>query len=144
MEIVYTSRLGKEYNIVCSPLEVMFIKKMLCLKALGNNGSRIYQIPLENIKSVKQLPVPSESKSIPTTVVFKIKNRLALNYKLRKWERLQEIDSEGNHIIINKEEDMEELLKRLMKYGTECELLSPKFLREEMIQLINKTLSKYE
>lgn len=144
LEIVYTSSFGREYNIVCSPIEVLFIKKSFCLKAIGNNGSRIYEIPLNNIKSIKQLPISSSKTSVPTTVVFKIKNRLALNYKLRKCEKLEDIDADGNYIIVNKEEDMETLLKRLMKYGTDCELVSPKFLKEEMIQLINKTLSKYQ
>ena len=31
-----------------------------------------------------------------------------------------------------------------MRYGTECEVASPKFLKEEMIERINKTLENYE
>lgn len=31
-----------------------------------------------------------------------------------------------------------------MRYGTECEIISPKFMREEMIELINKTLANYQ
>ena len=30
-----------------------------------------------------------------------------------------------------------------MRYGRECEILSPKFLKEEMIERINKTLENY-
>ena len=144
LEVIYISNYGRERNIVCSPLEVTFIKKQLCLKAVGNNGSRIYEIPLENIKSIRQLPASSTKMSIPTTVVYKISNGLARNYKLRSWEKLQQVEEDGSHIIVNKEEDLELLLERLMKYGTDCELISPKFLREEMVELINKTLSNYQ
>ena len=63
---------------------------------------------------------------------------------MKEWEHLDKIESDGNKIIINKNEDFNILLKRLMKYGTECELISPRFLREEMINLINKTLSNYQ
>ena len=89
------------------------------------------------------MPVASSSASIPTTVVYKIKNRLAKNYKLRDWERLDKIDADGSQIIINKNEDLDLLLARIMRYGTECEICSPKFLREEMVEKINATLANY-
>ena len=82
--------------------------------------------------------------SIPITIVYRIKNRLAKNYKLREWERLDTIEPNGNQIIINKNEDLNILLKRLMRYGTECEIISPKFFKEEMLATINKTLENYQ
>ena len=81
---------------------------------------------------------------MPTTIVFRIKNRLARNYKLRDWERLDKIEGDGSHVIVNKNEDLNNLLKRIMRYGTECEIISPKFMREDMIELINRTLAKYQ
>ena len=111
---------------------------------MGNNGNRVYEIPVEDIKSVKQVSDSVSPLSVPMTVVYRIKNRLALNYKLRDNENLDKIEDDGSKIIINKGEDLNNLLKRLMKYGTECELVSPKFMREEMIELINKTLSNYK
>lgn len=143
LEVIYINNYGTERNVICSPLEVTFVKKMLSLRALGNNGSRIYEIPFESIRSIRQLPAKVTGSSIPTTVVYKISGRLALNYKLRAWEKLDSVEDDGSKIIVNKEEDFDLLLRRLMKYGTSCELISPKFLREEMIELINKTLSKY-
>lgn len=144
LEIIYTSDNREEINLVCSPVEVIYEKRKIWIKAIGNNGSRIYKIPIENIISVKQLPSVAGTQSIPTTVVFRIKNRLARNYKLRDWERLDKVETDGSHIIVNKNEDLNELLKRLMRYGTECEIISPKFLKEAMIELINKTLENYK
>ncbi len=143
LEIIFTNDKEEEINLLCSPLETTYQKRKICLKVLGNNGSRIYEIPIENIKSIKQLPVASSAQSIPTTVVYRIKNRLARNYKLRDWERLDKIESDGSHVIVNKNEDLNIILQRLMRYGRECEILSPKFLKEEMIERINKTLDNY-
>lgn len=144
LEIIYTNDKGDEINLVCSPVEQIYHRRKICLKAIGQNGSRVYEIPIENILSVKQLPTASSPQSIPTTVVFRIKNRLAKNYKIRDWERLDKIESEGSYIIVNKNEDLHSLIKRLMRYGTECEIISPKFLKEEMIENINKTLENYQ
>lgn len=144
LEIIFTTEKGEEINLLCSPLEQIYQKRKIGLKVLGNNGTRIYEIPFENIKSVKQLPISSSSQSIPTTVVYKIKNRLAQNYKIRDWERVENFETDGSYIIVNKNEDLDLLIKRLMRYGKECEIISPKFLKEEMINRIDLTLENYK
>lgn len=144
LELIFTNDKGDEINLLGSPLETIYKKRRVCLKMVGNNGSRVYEIPIENIKSLKQLPSSSSKTSVPTTVVYKVKNRLAKNYKLREWEKLQDINSDGSVVIVNKDEDFNLLLNRLMRYGTECEIVSPKFIKDEMIDLINKTLSNYQ
>ena len=143
LEIIFTSEKDEELNLICSPLEQTYVKRKICLKVLGNSGSRVYEIPIENIRSIKQLPIAVSSVSIPTTVVYKVKNRLAKNYKLRDWERLDKIEADGSHVIVNKNEDLGQLIERLMRYGRECEICSPKFLKEEMVERINKTLENY-
>lgn len=144
LEILYTDQNNNNINIICTPLETIYLKRQVCLRAIGNNGSRIYEIPVDLIKSAKQLPTSSSSINMPTTIVYKIKNRLAKNYRIREWEKLETVEPDGSKIIINKNEDLNILLRRLMRYSTECEVISPKFFKEEMINLINKTLSNYE
>lgn len=144
LEIIYHKDTGEEIDLICSPLELVYLKRRICLKTLGTNGSRIYEIPIENILSIKQLPGISSSTSIPTTVVYRIKNRLAKNYKIRDWEKIETIEANGSKVIVNKDEDLNNLINRLMRYGRECEVISPKFIREEMIETINKTLSNYQ
>ncbi len=144
LEIIFTDEKGQEINLLCSPVEQIYEKRKLCLKVLGNNGTRVYDIPTESIKSIKQLPISSSSQAIPTTVVYKIKSRLAKNYKMRDWERLEKIEYDGSKIIINKNEDLNLLIERLMRYGAQCTIISPKFLKEEMIDRINKTLENYQ
>lgn len=144
LEILYTDSSNNNMNIVCTPLETVYLKRQVCLKTIGNNGNRVYEIPIDSIKSIKQLPSAGITVNMPTTVVYRIKNRLAKNYRIREWEKLETVEADGSKIIINKNEDLNMLLKRLMRYSTECEVISPKFFKEEMINLINKTLSNYE
>lgn len=143
LEITYKDYTGKEINIIGSPLEQIYNKRKICLKLLGNNGNRVYEIPIDTITNLKQLPSAASKKSIPLTVVYRIKNRLAQNYKLRDDERVGNIESDGSQVIINKNEDLNLLLSRLMRYGKDCEIISPKFLKDEMVDMINKTLSNY-
>lgn len=144
LEIVYKNIDGSEINLICSPVEPVYQKRKICMKVLGNNGSRIYEIPVEDIITIKQLPVSSSGQSVPFTVVYKIKNRLAKSYKIRDWERLDKIEADGSRIIVNKNEDFNKLLSRLMRYGRECQIISPKFLKDEMADLIGKTLNNYK
>jgi len=144
VEIIYFNAEGNELNVIGSPTEIVYVKNEANLKIIGNNGSRIYEIPIDNIKSIKQLPMSSSGMSIPTTVVYVIKGRLAKNYKLRDWEKLQKIEDNGDHVIVNKTEDLDLLINRIMRYGIQCEILSPKFVRIAMAEHINKTLSNYQ
>lgn len=144
LEIVYINDDGDKINLLCSPQEVAFIKRRICLRAIGSNGNRIYEIPIENIKDLKQTSSKNSENSNPTTIAFRVKNRLAKNYRMRDWEHLQQIELDGNKVIINQGEDLDILLARLMKYGRECDVISPKFYKEEMLNRINKTLSNYQ
>ena len=144
LEITFTDDKDNEINLLASPLETVYLKRRICLKVLGTNGSRVYEIPIDNIKSIKQLPTSANKNSMPTTIVYRIKNRLAKNYRLRDWEKLQTIEPDGSHVIVNKDEDFDVFLHRVMRYGKECSIISPKFIKDEMIDLINKTLSNYQ
>lgn len=145
LEISYINPNGEVVNVLCIPLEQVYEKRRVWLKAMGNNGHRVYEIPIDSIISVHQLPVISQ-KQYPhsATIVYRIKGRLAKNYKIRTTERIDRLEADGSKIVVNKDEDLDILLRRLMRYGTQCEIVSPKFFREEMVELINKTLSNYK
>ena len=47
-------------------------------------------------------------------------------------------------IIENRGEDKTELLRRLLRYDTCCEIITPKFYRNDMKNLIENMLKNYE
>lgn len=144
LEITYKDLKGQEAHIICSPVELIYQKRKICLCVNIQAEGRLIEIPLDNIKTITQLPTSANKQLLPTTISFKLKNRLAKNYRLREHESIRDIEPDGSIIIINKNEDYDLLLRRLLRYGTQCEIISPKFIKDEMIALLNKTLANYE
>lgn len=144
LEITYTDIKGKLNHIICSPVELKYQKRKICICVNIQNEGRIVEIPIDNIKSINQLPSTNNNQITTTTITFKLKNRLAQNYKLREWERIEKFEPNGDIIVVNKNEDQDLLLRRLMRYGNSCVILYPKFIKERMLELINKTLENYK
>ena len=144
LEITYTDIKGKLNHIICSPVELKYQKRKICICVNIQNEGRIVEIPIDNIKSINQLPSTNNNQITTTTITFKLKNRLAQNYKLREWERIEKFEPNGDIIVVNKNEDQDLILRRLMRYGNSCVILYPKFIKERMLELINKTLENYK
>lgn len=134
---------NKEVKCKCSPKEIIYDAKKVYLRAYDVTKRENIDIPLANILSIAKLPQRANSTELTTTVVYKLKNRLAKTYKIKENEYSDGYDENGNLIIINKNEPLELLLKRLMRYSFNCEIISPKSLRNEMIALISQTLNNY-
>jgi predicted DNA-binding transcriptional regulator YafY len=145
LNITYINKKNAEEKLMfCSPVETICRKGKICLCVYKHSGSQIMEIPLSRIKSIDRLPVPAANNPLTTTVIFKIKGRLAKNYRLREWEILKEIEPDGSLVIKNTNEDFDILLRRLMRYGPCCVVSSPKILREMMKELIDETLAHYK
>ena len=123
--------------------ELIFGSKNVSIVIADIIKNEKYIIPLANIIQLKESPSITTNKELTTTVVYKLKNRLAKTYKIKSNEYSQGFDSEGSQTIVCKNEPFEQLLKRLMRYSYNCEIISPKFLREQMKELINEALNRY-
>lgn len=143
INLIYTKD-NEEIKCKCTPKEVIYDSKTVYLKVHDASKRQNYEIPISNILSITRLPQIANQMEMNTTVVFKVKNRLAKTYKLKEEESSDGFDEFGDQIIINKAGNFENLINRLMRYGENCEICSPKYLREQMIQTINDTISQYE
>ena len=77
------------------------------------------------------------------TVVFRLKGRLVHAYSLRPNERIDKF-YDDSIVIVNSGEPIDALLKRLIRYDSECVIERPKELRTRMMAMINDTLKNYE
>jgi predicted DNA-binding transcriptional regulator YafY len=134
----------KEICIKCKPKEVIYDSKMAYLKIYDEVKKETLEIPMTSILSIAKLPQLANKIEMSTTVVYKLKNRLAKTYMLKEGEYSEGFDNEGNQIIVNRNETTEKLLQRLMRYSFNCEVISPKQIREEMIKRIGQTISQYD
>lgn len=142
LEILYVSN-EKESTIICSPKEIKYQNRKVCLSVYNQVSRHVFDIPIDNIKSIKKLPTITTAKDISLSVVYKLKGRLAESYKLKEWEYSKGIDSDGNLVVVNENEDPDVLLSRLMKYAENCVVCTPKFMRDRMRELIDKVIENY-
>lgn len=142
INILYLNN-NQETRCKCIPKEVLYDVKNAYLRVYDSVSNSNIDIPISNILQISKLPQIANSNQLTTTVVYKLKNRLAKTYKLKENEYSDGYDKNGNLIVINKNEPFDTLLKRLMRYTYNCEIISPKYLRDKMINLINETLNNY-
>lgn len=86
----------------------------------------------------------SAYKGEDKTVIFKLTGELAKRYTLRENEQMTFNNLPEYIVINNRGENREELLHRLLRYDSDCEILNPCAIREDMKTLIEKTLKNYE
>ena len=142
LDITYLKR-NKDIHSKCKPKEVTYDVKTAYLNAYDTVKKENIEIALPNILSIKVLPNRSSNYESTTTVVYKLKGRLAKTYKLKDGEKLQDT-KDGEIIVSNSGEPLDNLFSRLMRYADLCEIITPKFIRNDMVNLINETLKLYE
>ena len=141
--IIYLKN-NEEVKCKCTPKEIIYEPEGAFLKVYDAISHENINIPITNILTISKQPQIANSTELTTTVVYKLKNRLAKTYKIKENEYSDGYDKDGNLTIINKNEPFDILLKRLMRYSFNCEIISPKSLRDKMLEQINKTLEQYK
>ena len=130
-----------ETSIQCEPIETKIGEEHIVLTIFDGTESR--ELNPEDIKEINILPQKTNNKFIPTTVLFELKSDLARKYQIRDNEQVLRINSNGDFVITNRFEDKTKLLHRLMRYGDNCKVISPKSYVNDMKQLIDETLKNY-
>lgn len=142
LDLIYLHK-NKEIRCICKPKEVTYSVKTAYLNAYDTKRNEYIEIALPNILSIKLMPSRSSNKETTTTIVYKLKGRLSKTYKLKEGEKLQ-AQKDGELVISNTGEPLDKLFSRLMRYADLCEIVTPKYIRDEMKNLIDETIKHYE
>lgn len=143
LKITYKLLCESETSIIAEPKEIKYKKDEVFLCVYNSLTAQIQDLNFNNIKEIKQLPIRSNETNILSTSTFRLKDGLAESYRLHDGEKLLNLESNGSKVILNSKEDKSSMLKRLMRYGFNCEVISPKSLRQEMSEIITNTLKNY-
>lgn len=133
-----------EVSVIAEPNEINYVGNKVYFSIYNPMSAQVHEIKLDDITEIDQLPLRANPMSITSSVTFILKDRLANAYKLKDNERLLSSNPDGSVVVINQKEDRALLLKRLMRYGENCEVLSPKDLRIDMAELIRATIENYK
>ena len=114
-------------------------KTHLCL--IGQNPSTHQKVryPLQYIVTHRQLPTQICWQQTFTSVTFKLTGRLAQNYRQYPNERLQAKDDVL--MVRHTTDDLESLYNRLLKYGTDCQIISPQSAIDGYLSHIDQRLA---
>lgn len=143
IKITYTDSKNAEVSITVEPKDIKYKQNYVYLSVYNPVSAQIQDINMDDVVEIRQLPLKTNPSKTLSSRTFKIKNRLAKAYTLHEGERVINIEKDGSLLIVNQNEDEKLLLKRLMRYGINCEVISPKRFREEMALMIDKTLHNY-
>ena len=132
----------ENFSCVCEPIEASFEDDLPAF-VFNIEGERL-RILKDDILSLKLFRIKSARNPLTVSVVFKLKSVLAKRYTLRVGEKVVATDEDGAISILNKDEDKDTLLCRLLRYGDLCEIVTPAQYREDFLQLIDRTLENYK
>ena len=135
---------GCEISTFCNPQQVIFDSKKAYLRVFKITEQEIKDVNIADILEIKYLPSQKQENEIAKTVVFRLKGHLADAYNLHEDERIAEYCKDGSIVVVNSSEAIDSLMKRLMRYDSDCVIEGPKELRSRMKAMINNTLKNYE
>lgn len=123
---------NKTYTVV--PLKFHYLKNSVCLYAYDVKENINKNFPLSLLHDIKQTPLSAQSTDFSLSTTFKITGGLKNTYQIKEGEIISPF--EDYIVVTNKKEDKEQLFKRLLRYGTNCEILYPKSDREKFKNLV--------
>lgn len=135
---------GKTIHCRCHAKQMIYDNKNAYIQVYKLNDRQLENILLSNIIVIERIPNQQSRMEIQTSVTYKIRGRLAKAYNIKENEYVQETFEDGSKIIVSKNEPTEQILQRLIRYSNDCVILTPKYLRTKMIDMINDTLKNYE
>lgn len=130
---------GAIQQIQIEPNQVVQLGHRLYLLGVNCNDYQKLKVNLERIVAYRQLPSKIEHRLKSVNVVFRLSGRLAKTYRLYPDEIIVAKDRDSVTVRA-KTSDPASLLDRLMKYNTNCEVVSPDYVRQEMGQRIARLL----
>ncbi len=130
---------NKEFTI--TPVKFHYFKDSICLLGydIKNNVNKYF--PLDKIIDIKGMLSSLAPVDFGLVTTFKITGRLKNAYAIREGEIVSEY--EDYILVSNKKEDKDELFKRLLRYGSFCEILYPKTDREKFKNLLESLMTKF-
>ncbi|MBX2860446.1 MAG: WYL domain-containing protein [Vampirovibrio sp.] len=135
LEIQYKQSASHNERYMLEPIRVTQEDRAVYLVGIERTSHMQRKLNLDKILSLKQLPYKTQSQPKPFTASFRLTGRLACSYRLYPGETI-ESESKNEIVIKSQFDDGSMDLKRLLKYGSQCEVLSPEPARMQMKTLI--------
>lgn len=131
----------KTYKI--EPKSVLFKKNKVLLLGYNYVDNEYKEFLIANIEESVRLPQKAVERNYLNPVSFKLNGNLAKSYVMREGEKIMDM-SDDSITVLNYAEDRENLMHRLLRYGTSCEVRYPKLFRDNFVAYTERILANYE
>lgn len=136
---------NKKIELIFEPKYIKFKKTTIYLAGYNFITGEKQLLDIKNICSINQLPVKSKYNNRVSPIIFKLKGKLANSYRPYESEKITDKNILTNEITVTSYvEDKDLLLTRVLKYGECCEIIYPEYVREEIKNIILKSLENYK
>jgi predicted DNA-binding transcriptional regulator YafY len=142
LEICYETPQQVPKMMLVEPHELINHKKRIYLVGNDPKTNQKVRYELSRIQTHGQLPSRVRSQIVKTTVVFRLSGRAAMNYRPYPGENI--VQKEDLLQVTHEADEVELLLRRLLKYGSHCQVVSPGWVREEMLNMIEHLIDSLE
>lgn len=143
IKLIYLSKNNIEKSLIAELKEIKEKNEKIYIKCYVPSMGRNKNISVDSIISIVNLPKRVSDNSIKNSVTFELYGRLASLYKLKASEKVISFKKDCL-TISNTEEDKDILLRRLLKYGENCKIVSPQDVKEDFLALVNGMISNFE
>lgn len=130
-------------SIIVELIEITYKENKIYFKLYDPLKGKIISLEIKKIISLEQTPQKARGMYNPTTVTYTIKDELKKSYILKESEHLS-TTTENTSTIVNKGEDENELIRRLISYCDLCKIESPKTYKDAIITELDAMLANYE
>lgn len=138
IDIVY-----EKGNIIrCKPVSISTKDKKIVFKVKYENEE--IEVMPDNVIDIDLESKIKKAKIESNEVIYELKGKLAKRYQLRENEQIIKYKANGSIVILNKYENRQELLRRLMRYDSLCKVLKPTECVDEIKSMIKDALKNYE
>lgn len=139
----------KENNTVSTyyvePRSVIFNKDIPYLIAFDPKNRNFKKFKIGEIVESRTSPEQNSNDNTESrNITYQIKNRLAKSYVIKDNEKYLKFDRSGVVLVSNTNEDINDLIPRLLRYGEHCKLLYPVEIQKDVINYIDNILGLYD
>ncbi|MBY0404385.1 MAG: hypothetical protein K2X66_10845 [Cyanobacteria bacterium] len=143
LELTMINDSGELVSVSIEPHQVSRKAEKLYLTGLNRSTGLKEKIGLDKILRFRQRASKISQQAPPQTICFKLTQRLMKTYRLYPDEQLLE-KTETHLLVQSKTIEPEALMKRLLKYNTFCEVLSPESFRTKIQHRIEQLLNAFD
>lgn len=117
--------LYNDEKLVISHISFKYIDNSVYVHAFNEVSKNYELILLDSIKEIIPTPEISPNSVFAPYTVFELRGRLAKTYTLYEGERVIKV-RDDSIVVSNNFEDKNRLIRRLVRYGTLCKIISTK------------------